>query len=188
MLRNRAAHQTVAMPPFARVNFALFSSEHVHPASVHFPLKYIAPRRRSDEDTRHELPPRLHHQADLLLGPRRVADHVRIPSARRWRPATSGGTPTSSPAIPTGRNCWPTAPATLTDEEAGLPQRPGRRALRHARRVEDQLGMARPAAGGLGLHQAPQILRHDHPEGVWRARLLALCAFRSGAQNCPRAR
>ena len=46
------------------------------------------------------------------------------------------------------------APATLTDEETGLPQRPGRRALRHARRLEDQLGMARPAAGGLGLHQA----------------------------------
>ena len=76
-----------------------------------------------------------------------------------------------------------TAPATLTAEEAGLPQRPGRRTLRHARRLEDQLGMARPAAGGLGLHQAPQILRHDHSEGIWRARLLALCAFGSGAQD-----
>ena len=75
------------------------------------------------------------------------------------------------------------APATLTPEEAGLPQRPGRRALRHARRLEDQLGMARPAARGLGLHQARKILRHDHSEGIWRARLLALCAFRSGAQD-----
>ena len=28
-------------------------------------------------------------------------------SSRRWKPATSGGTPTSSPAIPTGRNYWP---------------------------------------------------------------------------------
>ena len=28
-----------------------------------------------------------------------------------------------------------------------------------------------------------QILRHDHPEGIWRARLLALRAFRSGAQD-----
>src|SRR6266850_2209689 len=43
--------------------------------------------------------------------------------------------------------------------------------------------MARPAAGGLGLHQARQILRHDHSEGVWRAWLLALCAFRSGAED-----
>ena len=74
------------------------------------------------------------------------------------------------------------APATLTRGGTGLPQRPGRRALRHARRLEDQLGMARSAAGGLGLHQAPQILRHDHSEGIWRARLLALRAFRSGAQ------
>src|SRR5215207_4331209 len=65
----------------------------------------------------------------------------------------------------------------------GLPQRPCRRALRHARRVEDQLGMARSAAGGVGLHQAPQILRHDHPQGVWRAWLLALCAFGSGAKT-----
>ena len=66
---------------------------------------------------------------------------------------------------------------------AGLPQRSGRRALRHARRVEDQLGMARPAAGGLGLHQARKILRHDHSEGVWRPRLLALRAFGSGAKD-----
>ena len=65
----------------------------------------------------------------------------------------------------------------------GISQRPGRRALRDARRLEDQLGMARSAAGSLGLHQGPQILRHDHPEGIWRARLLALCAFRSGAQD-----
>src|ERR1700738_5631223 len=43
--------------------------------------------------------------------------------------------------------------------------------------------MARSAARGLGLHQAPEILRHDHPEGIWRAWLLALRAFRSGAQD-----
>ena len=66
---------------------------------------------------------------------------------------------------------------------AGLSQRPGRRALRDARRLEDQLGMARSAAGSLGLHQGAQILRHDHSEGIWRARLLALCAFGSGAQD-----
>ena len=42
--------------------------------------------------------------------------------------------------------------------------------------------MARPAGRGVGFHQAPKVLRHDHPEGIWRARLLALCAFGSGAQ------
>ena len=31
--------------------------------------------------------------------------------------------------------------------------------------------------------KAQEILRHDHSEGAWRARLLALCAFRSGAQD-----
>ncbi len=45
------------------------------------------------------------------------------------------------------------APATLTDEEQAFLAWPGRRALRDARRLEDQLGMARFAAGGLGLHQ-----------------------------------
>src|ERR1700688_4466360 len=43
--------------------------------------------------------------------------------------------------------------------------------------------MARSAAGSLGLHQARQILRHDHPEGIWRAWLYALRAFGSGAQD-----
>jgi len=50
------------------------------------------------------------------------------------------------------------APATLTPEETAFSPRPGRRTLRHARRLEDQLGMARPSAGSLGLHQAQQIL------------------------------
>ncbi len=38
-------------------------------------------------------------------------------------------------------------------------------------------------ARGMGFHQAEEILRDDHPEGIWRARLLALCAFGSGAQT-----
>ena len=74
------------------------------------------------------------------------------------------------------------APATLTPEEQAFLNGPVDQALRHARRLEDQLGMARFAARGLGLHQARKILRHDHSEGIWRARLLALCAFRSGAK------
>src|SRR6266852_8028108 len=49
--------------------------------------------------------------------------------------------------------------------------------------MEDQLGIARPARRGLGLHQAGKILRHDHSEGIWRAGLLALRAFGSGAQD-----
>ena len=74
-------------------------------------------------------------------------------------------------------------PAALTAEEQAFLNGPGRRALRHARRMEDQLGMARPAAGGLGFHQARKILRHDHSERVWRTRLFALCPFGSGAQD-----
>ena len=76
------------------------------------------------------------------------------------------------------------APATLTPEEQAFLNGPVDELCAHARRLEDQLGMARPAARGLGLHQARKILRHDHSEGIWRARLLALCAFRSGAQDC----
>ena len=40
--------------------------------------------------------------------------------------------------------------ATPDRRGAGLPHRPRRRALRHARRVEDLLGMARPAARTCG--------------------------------------
>src|SRR6266581_750824 len=43
--------------------------------------------------------------------------------------------------------------------------------------------MARYAARGLGLYQAEEILRHDHPKGIWRAWLFALRAFRSGTQD-----
>ena len=139
----------------------------------------VAPQTRR---VRHELPPRFHQQADLLLGARRVAGDVRY----RARGARSGRRLVGRRPLHRQSRLVETAGERAGDADrgrTGLPQRPGRRALRHARRVEDQLGMARSAAGGVGLHQAPQILRHDHSEGVWRARLLALCAFRSGAKT-----
>src|SRR5436305_1773360 len=43
--------------------------------------------------------------------------------------------------------------------------------------------MARPAAAGLGLPALAQVLRHDHPESLWRARLFRLCAFGSHPQD-----
>ena len=139
----------------------------------------VAPQTRR---VRHELPPRFHQQADLLLGARRVAGDVR----HRARGARSGRCLVGRRSLHRQSRLVEIAGCCAGDfdrRRKGLSQRPRRRALRHARRVEDQLGMARPAAGGVGLHQAPQILRHDHPQGIWRARLLALCAFRSGAKT-----
>ena len=60
---------------------------------------------------------------------------------------------------------------------AGVPRRSRRRALPHAQRLADHLRAVRPAARGVGLSQAPQVLRHDHSEGVWRARLFRVRAF-----------
>ena len=139
----------------------------------------VAPQTRR---VRHELPPRFHQQADFLLGTRRVAGDVR----HRARGARSRRRLVGRRSLHRQSRLVEIAGGRAGDADrrgAGLSQRPGRRALRHARRMEDQLGMARPAAGGVGLHQAPQILRHDHPQGIWRARLLALCAFGSGAQT-----
>src|SRR6476659_8522984 len=42
--------------------------------------------------------------------------------------------------------------------------------------------MARPSTRSLGLHQAQEVLRHDHSEGIWRARLFALRTFGSRSQ------
>jgi hypothetical protein len=66
---------------------------------------------------------------------------------------------------------------------AGVSRRPLRHALQHAGRLEDHLGAARPAAGGLGLHAAPAVLRHDHSEAIRGARLRRHCPFRGGAPN-----
>ena len=115
------------------------------------------------------------------MGPRRIAVDVRHRArSARGRRRLVGRRPLhrQSRLVEIARLCARCAHG----RGKGLPARPGRRAMRHARRLEDQLGMARPAAGGLGLYQAPQILWHDHSQGIWRARLLALRAFRSGAQ------
>ena len=59
----------------------------------------------------------------------------------------------------------------------------------HARRLEDQLGMARPAARGLGVSQsASKFFGDDHSEGIWRARLLAPTRIRKWSASCRRAR
>ena len=65
---------------------------------------------------------------------------------------------------------------------AAISRRPGRRAVPHGRRLEDQLAVARSAARSLGLSESAKILRDDHSESIWRAGLLGLRAFGSGPQ------
>src|SRR5438445_12028380 len=45
--------------------------------------------------------------------------------------------------------------------------------------MADHLGIARPAAGGLGIFKGEQILRNDHSDALWRLGFLGLCSFRS---------
>ena len=59
----------------------------------------------------------------------RAAAACPIPSARRSRRATSGGTPSFSPAIRIGRSCSRAA-GDAVGRGAGVPRRPGRRTLR----------------------------------------------------------
>ena len=63
------------------------------------------------------------------------------------------------------------APA-LTDGGAGLPRRPVRGALPHARRLADHARARRPAAEVCDFIKKNELLGDDHPEGVRRARLL----------------
>src|SRR6202034_795834 len=70
-------------------------------------------------------------------------------------------------------------PGPSVGRGTAIPRGSGRRTLPDARRLEDQLGIARPAARGLGLSEVAKILRDDHSEAVWRPRLLRLCAFGS---------
>ena len=173
-----------ASPPLTNrgspgVNFALFCQRSVHPSQ---PLSAKICSRAADHE---EIA--MSFRRDFITKPIFSWARGVLPAmSDTEREALEAGDVWWDADLFTGNPDWSkllaNAPATLTDEEKAFLHGPGRRTLRHARRLEDQLGMARPAAGGLGLHQAPQILRHDHPEGIWRARLLALCAFRSGAK------
>ena len=125
---------------------------------------------------------RLHHQAHPWVGAERVAaslgHRARGHRSRRRlvgrRPVHRQSGLEQAPGLRSGQ---------AVGRGAAIPGRPGRRALRHARRLEDHLGMARPAARGLGLSQGPQILRDDHSEAVRRARLLRLRAFGGDPQT-----
>ena len=74
-------------------------------------------------------------------------------------------------------------PATLTDEEKAFLNGPVDElcAMLDDWKINWEWRDLPPEAWDFIKKQ--QILRHDHSEGAWRARLLALRAFRSGAQN-----
>ncbi len=61
------------------------------------------------------------------------------------------------------------APRLSPEEQAYID---GRGIVRGARRLGDHRRTERPAARGLGADPRTQVLRHDHPEGVRRTRVL----------------
>ncbi len=73
--------------------------------------------------------------------------------------------------------------AEAAPRRAGLHRRAGQHPVRHARRLEHDLGDARPAAPGLGLSEEPEVLRHDHPQGLRRPGLLRLRPRRDRPQD-----
>ena len=75
------------------------------------------------------------------------------------------------------------AEARAFGRRAGVPRRPGRRALPHDRRLGNHARTRRSAAGDLGFPQEEEILRHDHPEGIRRPRLLGAGAFGRAAED-----
>ena len=127
-----------------------------------------APSRSIDE--RAFISPRLDIQADLRLGAPRAA-HAVGHRARgdRSRRRVVGRRPVrrQSRLGEAARG----AAGDIVGRGTGVPRRSGRRTLPHARRLADHLRPVRPAARGLGPAQARKILRHDHSEAIWRARL-----------------
>ncbi len=75
------------------------------------------------------------------------------------------------------------APATLTDEEKAFLNGPVDElcAMLDDWKINWEWRDLPPEAWDFIKQR--KILRHDHPQGAWRARLFALCAFRSGAKT-----
>ena len=111
----------------------------------------------------------------------RWAQHVLPTLSETEREAIEAGDVWWDADLFTGNPDWSkllAVPAGAAERRgAGVPRRPGRRTLPHGRRLADQLGVARPAAGGLGLPEGEQVLRDDHSEEVRRSRLFRLRAF-----------
>src|SRR3954447_1966736 len=115
-----------------RVNSRLFAGE-VFTAAGHFPLK--CPITAPMHEVRHELPPRHFDKADFLLGAWRAAGDVghRARGAGGRRRLVGRRSLHRQPRLVEAAE----GPAGNADRRgAGLPQRPRRRALRHAQRVK----------------------------------------------------
>ncbi len=70
---------------------------------------------------------------------------------------------------------------------AGVPRRPGRGTVRHARRVADHPRAHGPAPGGVELHPRAGIPRHHHPEVLRRPGVSAPTPTRKSSPRSPRA-
>ncbi|MEH2515424.1 hypothetical protein V1279_000997 [Bradyrhizobium sp. AZCC 1610] len=75
------------------------------------------------------------------------------------------------------------APATLTEEEKAFLNGPVDElcAMLDEWKINWEWRDLPPEA--WAFIKRHKILRHDHPQGIWRAWLLALCAFGSGAKT-----
>ena len=141
-----------------------------------------ASKARGNADAIFIVPAGLDHQADFSPGAARAAAPVRHRTrSHRGRRRLVGRRPVHRQSRLEQASGLRAGEALRG--RAAIPRRPGRRALRHARRLEDQLAVARSAARSLGLSEVAQILRDDHSEAIWRAWFLGLCAFGSDPQT-----
>ena len=114
----------------------------------------------------------LHHRAAAERSTPSCCRRCRTPSAPRWKPARSASKASCSPASRTGTQLLSQPKPRTHRRGAGLPRRPVRRAVPDDRRLGHHPRPRRPAAGDVGLHQAQQVLRPEHPEGIRRPGLL----------------
>jgi hypothetical protein len=106
----------------------------------------------------------------------------RRPSARRWKPALSGGRASCFPASRTGTSCTPTRSQADPRRGTVLPRQRVRNALRHDPGLGNDPGTPRSVARGLGLCQGKGLPRHDHPQALRRPGVLRLRPFGGGAE------
>jgi acyl-CoA dehydrogenase len=103
---------------------------------------------------------------------------VMPPMSQTEREALEAGTVWWDGELFSGRPDWQ---RLLVDAASGahrggaaLPRRGDRSAVRDDQRLGDHQRLQGPAAARLAIRQGQGLPRHDHPEGVWRPRILGL--------------